>query len=287
VGSIFDNPFVVDVGSGLIVSAVWFVVGFLLGKRRERARGRGRNLDQYDFYPYTTDAHGFPVFDIRHFRLGVHYLLKNQDSVAARQLIMIGEQNSVRDHLDREERTQYEKMFAMYGGLALVEDHGEFLENYRRMARLIGRTFRHMGIEVLLHDLVNPSKSIVCIEGGEVTGRVTGMGTTNLVIDLKRRRQLNQDKLNYELDIGARRFKCTTIPIVHEPYGIIAALCINIDLNYVSDAVTKSVAEIETFFRNYCATEMRLDENILSRDEFEYARLGKRHWKDAVAAAPA
>ena len=45
-----------------------------------------------------------------------------------------------------------------------------------------------MGIEVLLHDLANPTRSIVAIEGGETTGRSLGMGTTTLLIDLKRRR---------------------------------------------------------------------------------------------------
>jgi predicted transcriptional regulator YheO len=277
-----ENTWITEIGSALIVSVVWFVIGLLIGKRRERSRARGRNLDQYDFYPFVVDAQGFPVFDLRYSRLGVHYFLRNEDSVAACQLIFIGEQNCVRDLLDPEERRQYEKLFAKYKGEALVQDHGEFLENYRRTVRLLGRTFRHMGIEILLHDLVNPSRSIVCIEGGDVTGRELGMGTTNLVIDLKRRRQLNQDKLNYELNLGARRFKCTTIPIVREPYGIVAAICINIDLNYVSDAVTKSVSEIDTFFRNYCLTELELDENILSRDEYARALQGKQHWKAAT-----
>ena len=73
-----------------------------------------------------------------------------------------------------------------------------------------------MGIEVLVHDLSNPSRSITCIEGGEVTGRSLEMGTTTLLVDLIRRVNMSEDKLNYELNIGARRFKCTTIPIVRQ-----------------------------------------------------------------------
>ena len=138
-----------------------------------------------------------------------------------------------------------------------------------------------MGIEVLLHDLVNPSRSITCIAGGEVTGRSEGMGTTNLVIDLKRRRVLNQDKLNYGLTIGARDFKCTTSPIVREPYGIVGAVCVNIDLNYIRDHVLGSAAATREFFDRYSAIDMRLDENILSRPEYEKALAGKRHWRDA------
>ena len=101
----------------------------------------------------------------------------------------------------------------------IAEDNDEFLENYKRIVRLIGRTFHDMGIEVLLHNLANPAKSICAIEGGEVTGRALELGTTSLVIDLKKRKLLNQDKLNYELNIGARRFKCTTIPIYRREFG--------------------------------------------------------------------
>ena len=39
----------------------------------------------------------------------------------------------------------------------------------------------------------------------------------------------HQDKLNYELNIGARRFKCTTIPIYREDIGLVGAICINVD----------------------------------------------------------
>jgi predicted transcriptional regulator YheO len=137
-----------------------------------------------------------------------------------------------------------------------------------------------MGIEVLLHDLVNPARSITCIAGGEVTGRAEGMGTTSLVIDLKRRRLLNQDKLNYGLAIGARQFKCTTIPILREPHGIVGAICVNIDVNYVRDHVLATREATESFFRRWCATDMRLEENILSRAEYEKALAGKHHWRD-------
>jgi predicted transcriptional regulator YheO len=146
--------------------------------------------------------------------------------------------------------------------------------------RLFGRTFPHMGVEVLLHDLTNPTRSITAIEGGETTGRSLGMGTTTLLIDLKRRRALNQDKLNYELNIGARRFKCTTVPIVRRDYGVVGAVCINIDINYVRDDVLASSERIQEFLARYCKTDMELEENILSRDEYQQALRGKRHYRD-------
>jgi predicted transcriptional regulator YheO len=98
---------------------------------------------------------------------------------------------------------------------------------------------------------------------------------------------LNQDKLNYLLEIGARRFKCTTIPILREPYGIVGAICLNVDINYIRDHVLAVPGAVEEFFRLYMASGTRLDENILSRDEYEKALAGKRHWRDEAPDVPA
>ena len=42
----------------------------------------------------------------------------------------------------------------------------------------------------------------------------------------------------------------------------------------------KSQERIEIFFENLCRTDMQLDENILSKDEYAKALKGKRHFKD-------
>lgn len=277
---ILTSPWVLEITTNLVVSALVFGAGFLIGKYRQRSQMRGRNLEQYDFYPFQVDADGFPQFSLELFRRGVDELLEKKDATAATQLIVLGEQNGVRYQLDPGGLASYEKLFGKYDGGRVMKDSSEYLENYRRIVRLLGSTFRGMGIEVLLHDLVNPSHSITCIVDGDVTGRTEGMGTTSLVIDLKRRRALAQDKLNYGLSIGARNFKCTTIPIVREPYGIVGAICINIDVNYVRDHVLATAGATEEFLGRYCAIDMKLEENILSRPEYEKAMNGKRHWRD-------
>jgi len=271
-----------DLATNLLVSLIVFAVGFLIGKRRERALLAGRNLEQYDFYPFTIDKDGFPTFNLPDFQRGTQHLLRQPDAMAAAQLIVLGEQHGVRYQLTPEALTDYEKLYARNHGQRVMQGSSEFLENYRRIVRLLGATFRDMGIELLLHDLVNPSRSITCIAGGDVTGRTEGMGTTSLVIDLKRRQTLNQDKLNYGLQIGARNFKCTTVPLVHERYGIVGAICINIDVNYIRDHVLPSPENTREFLERYCSIDMKLDENILSRPEYEKAIAGKRHWKDSA-----
>jgi hypothetical protein len=52
-----------------------------------------------------------------------------------------------------------------------------------------------------------------------------------------------------QLNIGARRFKCTSIPIVRRDYGVVGAICINIDINFVSDYVMASVERTSEFLR--------------------------------------
>ena len=232
-----------------------------------------------DFYPFIVTRENFGEFSLKDFRLGIHYFLKNEDHTAARQLIFIGEQNNVRAQLEPTEQKVYAQLFEKYDGKRVTDDTHEFLENYERIVRLIGKSFPNTGIEILLHNLADPAHSLITLENN-VTGRHLRDGTTNLLIDLKRRQLLNEDKLNYELNIGSRKFKCTTIPIKRKEFGIVGAICINIDANYISEEVLKDRQRIETWFQNFLRTDMQLDENILSKDEYAKAQKGQRHFKD-------
>jgi predicted transcriptional regulator YheO len=274
---ISPNDITVNVIASIIASAFFLIAGFLWGKYKERRRKFGRNLEEYDFYPFTVTRENFWEFNLNNFRLGMHYFLKNEDHTAARQLIFIGEQSNVRNLLEPAEQKVYAQLFDKYDGKKIVDDTQEFLENYERIVRLIGKSFPNTGIEILLHNLADPAHSLTVLENN-VTGRHLRDGTTNLLIDLKRRE--NEDKLNYELNIGSRKFKCTTIPIKRKEFGIVGAICINIDANYITEEVLKDRQRIETWFQNFLRTDMQLDENILSKDEYAKAQKGKRHFKD-------
>src|SRR5205814_7118034 len=204
--------------ASIIASLVLLAAGFLWGKYKER-RKYGRNLEEYDFYPFTINRENFSEFNLKDFRLGMHYFLRNNDPTAARQLIFIGEQNNVRAQLEPSEQKVYSHFFDKYDGKRIADDTSEYLDNFALLVRLIGKSFPNLGIEILLHDLSNPSHSLVVLENN-VTGRNLRDGTTNLVIDLKKRQLRHEDKLNYELNIGARKFKCTTVPIIRKEYGV-------------------------------------------------------------------
>src|SRR5437762_4882035 len=116
----------------------------------------------------------------------MHYFLKNEDRTAARQLIFIGEQNNVSGQLEPAEQKVYSQLFEKYNGRKIADDTTEFLENYVRIVRLIGKSFPNAGIEILLHNLADPAHSLITLENN-VTGRHLRDGTTNLLIDLKKR----------------------------------------------------------------------------------------------------
>jgi len=244
-----------------------------------------KRLEEYDFYPFIVNESRHIEFSPEHFNHAVRYFLAHRNSVAARELIVIGEQNFVRDRFATAEINEYRRLYDRYDGDSVISDNEAYLENYKRIVSLIGRSFPNTGIEILLHNLVNPARSIVTLENGEVTGRKLEMGATNLVLDLKTRRYQNQDKLNYALNIGARQFKCTTIPIYRRDYGLVGAICINIDSRFIREAVKSNPEKLDAFIENLLKTEMQLEENILSPDEYQAALRGKRHYLDEAIRA--
>src|ERR1700694_2497333 len=152
----------INVIASIIASSVLLIAGFLWGKYKDRRRC-GRNLEEYDFYPYTINRDNLPEFNSKDFRLGMHYFLKNNDYTAARALIFIGEQNNVRTQLEPAEQKEYAKLFEKYDGKKIADDTTEYLENYARLTRLIGKSFPNTGIEILLHNLADPSDSLLVL----------------------------------------------------------------------------------------------------------------------------
>jgi predicted transcriptional regulator YheO len=268
-----------ELAINVLASVILLGFGFFGGKYRERRLQQGRNLDEYDFYPFEVDEQKTLFLDLDKFSAGVSYLLKHRDRTAGAQLVLIGQQNNVDNRLTGPALRNYRRLYAKYGGDRVMDDTARFLENYQRIVRLVGNSFPDTGIEILLHNLSNPAKALCHIENN-VTGRNVGAPATNLVHDLKTRRLQNQDKLNYELNIGSRKFKCTTIPIYREGLGLVGAICINVDYHYIDDVVRNDAEKRNAFLDALLRTEMLLDENILSKDEYDKALQGRRHFQD-------
>ncbi|HLF61304.1 MAG TPA: PAS domain-containing protein [Acidimicrobiia bacterium] len=271
----------------VIALAVVGLVAYRLGRQGSGPDDETKRLEEYDFYPFIVNESRLVEFSPEDFNKAIGHFLDRRNSIAARELIVIGEQNFIRDRFSTSEVDAYRRLYDRYDGDSVISDNEAFLENYKRIVSLLGRSFPNAGIEILLHNLVNPARSIVTLENGEVTGRKLEMGATNLVLDLKTRRYQNQDKLNYELNIGARQFKCTTIPIYRRDYGLVGAICINIDSRFIREEIRSKPGKLDAFIENLLKTEMQLEENILSPDEYQAALRGKRHYLDEAIRAGA
>ncbi len=268
-----------------VLYPIFFLGGYFLAFKGNKHKPKEKRIEEYPFFPFITNDRGLVEFSQPLFIEAVHYFLKNKNPYASKQLIIIGEQNLVRDKLETGELNNYLLIYNKFDGERLLSENDQFMENYKRIVNLLGRSFRGTGIEILLHNLVNPAKSVIAIENGEVTGRKIGNGTTNLLLDLKTRKIRDQDKLNYRLEIGSRTFKCTTIPIFRQDYGLVGAICINVDANFIHDEIISKKEKLEAFIDNIVKTDFKLDENILSAEEYSAAMAGKRHFADDVLLA--
>jgi len=252
--------------------------GYVFGRFKERQQRKGRPLEEYPFYPFAVNSSNLLCFDFDLFNEAVSALLKKTDHQAGKQLVLIGEQNDVRHLLKKQEKDRYLKLYKKYNGDQILDDSVKYLENYKRIVKHIGDSFPDSGIEILLHNLTNPSKALYYIKNN-VTGRNIEAPATNLVLDLKRRSSNNEEKINYELNIGSRKFKCTTIPIYKDEDGLIGAICINVDYNYLNEEVRNNPEILDNFIDSLIKTDMVLDENILSKHEYKKALEGKKHFK--------
>jgi len=264
---------------GIVSSLIMIAFGYIYGRFKERKQQKGRPLEEYPFYPFVVNSSNLLCFDFDLFNTAVKALLKKTDHQAGNQLVLIGEQNDVRHLLKTHDRDNYLKLFKKYDGEKLLDDSIKYLENYKRIVKHIGDSFPDSGIEILLHNLSNPSKALYVLKNN-VTGRNIEAPATNLVLDLKRRTSKNEDKINYELNIGSRKFKCTTIPIYKDTDGLIGAICINVDYNYLDQEVRNNPEILNNFIDTLLKTDMVLDENILSKHEYQKALNGKKHFKE-------
>src|SRR5438477_13184188 len=106
----------INVIASIIASLFFLAAGFAWGKYKERRRKFGRNLDEYDFYPFTVSRENFDELSLKDVRLGMHYFLKNEDHTATRQLIFLREQNNVRMQLETTEQKAYAHLLDNHHG---------------------------------------------------------------------------------------------------------------------------------------------------------------------------
>ena len=87
---------------GLLLIAAAATIGFVAGRRSPARRPSSdevalRRLEEYEFYPFSVNADGLVEFAPDAFDRAVQHFLVDRNPRAAGELIVIGEQNLVRD----------------------------------------------------------------------------------------------------------------------------------------------------------------------------------------------
>ena len=73
----------------VLASAILLGFGYLYGQYRERRLHLGKNLEEYEFYPFELDEKKNLFFEMEMFNTGVSHFLRQRDNIAAWQLILI------------------------------------------------------------------------------------------------------------------------------------------------------------------------------------------------------
>ena len=114
--------------------------------------------------------------------------------------------------------TEKEKLFPLLG----------------RVADAIVHTFGPH-VEVAVHDMADPNKSLVHI-AGNVTGRSTGSPITNFGLKLLSLQEKGEDVFGYQTKYKDRAVVSSTVCIKDDANKIIGFLCINFDITQLAQA---------------------------------------------------
>lgn len=108
----------------------------------------------------------------------------------------------------------------------------KFLEKYIIIGEFISKIMGD-NCEVLIHDIKNPTNSVVWIDNGHISGRSAGDPLTDLSQEiLKKKEYLTKDYIvNYEgIGINNKKFVSSTFFIKNENKELLGFLCVNNDI---------------------------------------------------------
>lgn len=247
-----------------------------------RVRIDGLRLFQHPgFYPIDL-AHGsnYPSVNSTKFGRAIDFLLRDHDDrLAAMDLVYLREDNAghVPDVVPDTHLARYKKLVDKYSLAAFIRDFaGEkerVFRNYKQLVYDIGATVDDVFLEILLHDVRNPIRSIVAARNSKrVSGRAEGEPSTRFVVQYVRdqgRHLISAmeggSKVAYLKQFtNSKKVKATTTPVYDDRYGLVGILCVNIDVDAVESLDKKGRDE---FFENYVRNSGRTPQFELNQWE--------------------
>ena len=94
----------------LIGALLLLWLGFRVGQYSVIKTKAGKRLEEFEYYPFITNQDNQVEFSADLFKKAVNHLLAHKDPLAAQQLIVVGEQNFVRDTFGSEDLARYKNL---------------------------------------------------------------------------------------------------------------------------------------------------------------------------------
>jgi hypothetical protein len=228
---------------------------------------KGKRLFQHKgYYPIDlapeTNA---PSLNREVFLKALHYFLEDDhyDRLAAMDLVYLRVDNSEEDWDLVPESAQplYDKLVKKYDLADFIknfeEENKRVLGSLVRLVNDVGDTLKGVYCEILLHNVRNPIRSLIAVRNtGGISERRLYDPSTRFVVQYitNQGEQLikalqGNTKVSYKKELSPGKWvKATTIPLYHERYGLVAILCMNIDIDAVRSLNKKGRMK---FFDNY------------------------------------
>jgi predicted transcriptional regulator YheO len=209
-------------------------------KSMEETRLEGQGLIELPDYPIRVKSDGTLVIDTASFRRVAAQLLQTYNPRAAIDLLYLAEHNRAElgeaelEMLERVRRRYRRRFKRLVEPKALAGQREHLLKQFYNITDGLGDTFSGVPIEFALHDTRDLIHSI-CVIKNSITGRREGDEATSFgedVILAYGQMRWTGTKHSYRLrhPKDGREIKATTIPLEDRKLGLIAFLCVNIDI---------------------------------------------------------
>ncbi|MFE0464335.1 PAS domain-containing protein [Kitasatospora sp. NPDC058965] len=201
----------------------------------------GRPLAELENYPIKVGADGTIALDIPELIEACAYLLRHHEPRSAIDLLYLAERNAAVVHaspaalaaIDRVRRRYGRRYRRLVEPAQLRAQREHLLEQFGKLTNALGETFAGLPIEFVLHDTRDPLNSVYTIRNS-ITGRREGDPVSKFGEDVVRayERHWRGAQVAYRLHdpAGGKVIKATTIPLEDKVLGLVAFLCINIDI---------------------------------------------------------
>lgn len=235
-----------------------------------RRRIPGKRLFQHKgFYPIAIQqGTNEPKIDYDIYGKAMNYLVEvEDDQLAAIDLAFLRYDNigHMQDPVTEKLEPSFNMLKDKYGLHGFFEadsfkrNKENMFSNYIRLVNEIGDTFRDVHCEFVLHNVMNPLRSVIAAKNtNAISRRKIGDPSTRFVVQFVQAQgadlisALDSDgKVAYFKQFDKdKKVKATTTPFYDPKYGLISILCVNIDIDNML-AMKKS--EINKFIESFVA----------------------------------